>query len=148
MSFDEIILAGITIVFSVICSVKDLKTKSVPNMILITGILLVLCYRFIFFHSMSEMIYCLITAACTGGFYFLIRCITAGRLGMADVLFGIFQGLVLDCNITAIFLCIMIECGFALVAFFVFRKKAKLKKIPFIPFMACGLIISYLIKIF
>lgn len=145
MSFDTIILAVIAVVYSVVCSVCDIKTKNVPNRILIAGIILILCCRFLLCYPISEQIACLIMAAITGLFYFFIRCITHGRLGRADVCFGLFQGAVLGNNLMAIFVCLMIECVFSAVFFCIIGKKAEKQEIPFIPFMSFGLIISFLI---
>ena len=133
-----------TVVFSAACSWQDIKTNSVPNWLLASGIILSILYRFIF--ERPELYYSfqigLITGFAAGLFYFIIRSITKQKLGMADVWFGIVQGLLLTPE--HLFLCVMIECVSAGFVFLILINR-KIQKLPFIPFMSLGLITSFLI---
>ena len=132
----------VIVLFSIICSVCDIRAKSVPVWLLVTGPSVTAIFKLIFERPFNG--WWLITAAGAGLFYFIVRLVTRGKLGMADVLFGVFQGMVLSSQ--HLLLCILIECGFAALAFFIIHKRASGKSLPFIPFMAGGLIISYLIS--
>ena len=132
----------ILVLFSIVCSLWDIKNKAVPVWLLLIGPVLIAIFKLIFVHPFE--VWWLITAAGAGLFYFIVRLITRGKLGMADVLFGVFQGMVLSSP--HLLLCILIECGSATLAFFIIHKRASGKSLPFIPFMAGGLLISYLIS--
>ena len=143
MSGCNIILISVTAVFCVICSIFDIRTKTVPNWLLFAGITAALLFQ-IFFNRALLLQY-IITGFCTGFFYFVIRIITHKKLGMADVLFGIIQGLLLTPRF--IFFSIIVECIIASCVFTSLQKRG-VKNIPFIPFMAFALVISLLIYYF
>ena len=84
----------------------------------------------------------IISSMICGLFYFVVRKITKGKLGPADVWFGFFQGLFLVPMILP--LCFGIE---ALAALCVINKRFGKVKFPFIPFMAAGLIAAYIIQL-
>ncbi len=159
----EITYVAIIFLFSLTCAILDIKEKKVPVFILICAIVAGLVLRCVFdIQHLCLSIFCGVGA---GLFYFIIRMITHGRLGMADVLFGVFQGVILFPF--QLFVCVVIECSCAASCFLIlkFRQKnapgveqgrasgqrleqgtAPVKeRIAFIPFMAGGLIISYLI---
>ena len=75
-----------------------------------------------------------------GLFYFIVRKITKGKLGMADVWFGFFQGIFLSPILIPI--CLGIE---SIAALILINKKFGKERFPFIPFMSLGLIASYII---
>ena len=92
--------------------------------------------------SLHEMWIFILSSMILGALYFLIRKITKDKLGPADVWFGFFQGLFL--HPLMLWVCLAIETVLALC--FTFRKN-KQAPLPFIPFMATGLVISYIIQL-
>ncbi len=134
----SIVLFFIILIFSLILSVQDIKRMTVNIFILGAGILAGLSCHLIFVHE-AMWIY-IISGLLMGGFYFTVRKITKGKLGMADVCFGFFQGLFLVPKMIP--LCLGIEC---LAALCFMKKKTDRKTFPFIPFMSIGLIITYVI---
>ncbi len=133
----SIVLFFIILIFSLILSVQDIKRMTVNIFILGAGILAGLSCHLIFVHE-AMWIY-IISGLLMGGFYFTVRKITKGKLGMADVCFGFFQGLFLAPKMIPV--CLGIECLAALCMIKRFGKE----KFPFIPFMAAGLIITFVI---
>ena len=105
-----------------------------------SSIFFALLCQFIF--ALHEMWIFIISSIILGAIYFLIRKITKDKLGPADVWFGFFQGLFL--HPLMLWVCLAIETVFALC--FTFRKN-KQAPLPFIPFMATGLVISYIIQL-
>ena len=146
----ELIYAAVVFLFSLACADQDIREKRVPNLVLITAIVCGLILRCVF--DIQNLWLSALCGLGAGLFYFIVRLITRGRLGMADVLFGVFQGVILFP--VPLFVCVLIECLSAAVWFLILRLKhrdatgEKSGRIAFIPFMAAGLIISYLISIF
>ncbi len=159
----DLTYAAVVFLFSLFCAVQDIKEKKVSVFILISAIAAGLILRCLFdIQHLWLSIFCGVGA---GLFYFIVRMITRGRLGMADILFGVFQGVILFPM--QLFVCILIECSCAASCFLFlkFRQKnapgveqgrasgqrleqgtAPVKeRIAFIPFMAAGLIISYML---
>ena len=134
---------AIVILFSLICSVCDIRTKAIPVWLLIAGLAVTAGFKLIFIRPFD--LWWLITAAGCGLFYFMVRLLTRGKLGVADIFFGVFQGMLLA--LPYLLLCILIECGCSALVFFILHKKRGGQAIPFIPFMAVGLLISFVISI-
>ena len=162
----EITYAAIIFLFSLTCAILDIKEKKVPVFILICAIAAGLILRCLFdIQHLWLSIFCGVGA---GLFYFIVRMITHGRLGMADVLFGVFQGVILFPF--QLFVCFLMECAGAGGFFLILKLRHKNEsgdgkvrevgssqrqrvtqkygRIAFIPFMAFGLIISFLIFLF
>ncbi len=129
---------SIILFFSLILSWQDLKQKSVKIYIQILSIFFALILQLIFFHT--KILIIILTSSASGAFYFLVRKITKNKLGMADVLFGIFQGLFLLPKLIP--LCIGLE---VLIALFL-NRKSKNKSFAFIPCMASALIITFVLQ--
>ena len=106
-----------------------------------SSIFFALLCQFIF--ALHEIWIFIISSLILGAIYFLIRKITKDKLGPADVLFGFFQGLFL--HPIMLWVCLAIETVLALI---IENKKIGHNKFPFIPYMAAGLIVAYLIQIF
>ena len=87
----------------------------------------------------------LISSLLFGALYFLIRKITKNKFGTGDVLFGFFQGLFLLPQLLPV--CLGTETIIALCYIFIINKSNKKAPLPFIPFMATGLILSYIIQL-
>ena len=137
---NQIFSFSIILIFSLFLSVQDVKKMSVNLYILWTAILAALACQVIFTRE-TAWIYILSGMLC-GTFYFIVRKITNGKLGTADVLFGIFQGLFLVPKLLP--LCFGIEC---LVTLFVINQRLGKEKFPFIPFMSVGLIATFIIQV-
>ena len=140
----DLYFAVIVFLFSLACADQDIKEKKVPNLVLISAIASGLVLRCVF--DINNLWLSALCGTGAGLFYFLVRLITHGRLGIADVLFGVFQGLIIFP--LSLLICLLIECAAAGAWFLILKLRHKnLTRVPFIPFMAFGLIISYLISI-
>ena len=137
---NQIFSFSIILIFSLFLSVQDVKKMSVNLYILWAAILSALVCQVIFTRE-TAWIYILSGILC-GAFYFIVRKITKGKLGTADVLFGIFQGLFLVPKLLP--LCFGIEC---LVTLFVINQRLGKERFPFIPFMSVGLITTFIIQV-
>lgn len=126
------------IVFSVIMSVQDFKKMSVTGWIFYLSWAVALLNHVIFnrqdifLYGLSTIIFAAV--------YFVVKILSKNKFGIGDVYFGIFQGItgILPKNI---WICVSLETILALI--FILIKKDR--KIPFIPFMALGMIITYFI---
>ena len=130
----QIVSFSIILIFSLILSVQDLKRQSVMLYVQAISILCAIVCQVIFLRA--ECWIYILTSLFMGGFYFFVRMITKNKLGMADVWFGIFQGLFLTPFFVPV--CLGIEAVAALCMI----KKIGRKTFPFIPFMSLGLIIT------
>ena len=77
-----------------------------------------------------------------GAFYFAVRMIARGKLGMADVWFGIFQGFFLVPKMIPVCRGVVVIISLCAV-----NKRFGKEKFPFIPFMAVGLFAAYIIQL-
>ena len=134
------------IFFSLLCTIQDLKERKVSVLVLVLGIVIAFIFQ-LHIQGLRNSWLCALFPLGTGLFYFLVRCLTQKKLGMADLLFGAFKGLVLCPGWPYVFASILIECLFAFFAFMIYRKKDKGRPLPFIPFMASGLLITYILSI-
>ena len=139
VGFYQIVSFSIILIFSLILSLQDIKKMAVSIFIQWLAIFAALVCHLIFARE-TIWIYILSSLIC-GAFYFAVRKITKGKLGMADVWFGFFQGVFLLPKLLPV--CFGIE---ALAALCIMKKNDR-KTFPFIPFMSFGLVISYIIQI-
>ena len=130
------------LIFSELLSVYDIKNFSVPLWGLILGTVGLVVLRIIFY--INTVYLYLISAAILTLLYFIVKLITHGKLGTGDVLFGLFQGL--GFRPQFIWVCLLVEAVTGLIFFLIRRSNPK--KMPFIPFMALGLLVSFLIDCF
>ena len=137
--FYKFVLFFIMLIVSLILSLQDLKQMAVRTYILWAGLLAALGCHLIF--AREAMWIYIFSCMLMGAFYFAVRIITRGKLGMADVWFGFFQGLFLVPKMIPV--CLGIE---SLAALCVIKKFGK-EKFPFIPFMSAGLISAFIIQI-
>ena len=137
-----IIILCFILIFSGLLSVYDIKNFSVPLWGLILGTVGLVVLRIIFY--INTVYLYLISAAILTLLYFIVKLITHGKLGTGDVLFGLFQGL--GFRPQFIWVCLLVEAVTGLIFFLIRRSNPK--KMPFIPFMACGLLVSFLIDCF
>ncbi|MBO4628769.1 MAG: prepilin peptidase [Treponema sp.] len=147
-SLSFIIILCFILISSVLLSVYDIRNFSVPLWALILGTVGFLVLRIIFY--INTVYLYLISAAILTMLYFIIKLITHGKLGTGDILFGLFQGL--GFRPQFIWICLAVEAVIGLIFFLIchYRKgnSSNAKKMPFIPFMACGLLVSFLIDCF
>ena len=154
MNFFNFSLFAIIFCVCAICSVWDLKTMKVPDFVIFIGIAAIIFCNLFFSEagtvfSLSKLMQSVLTGVLTGLFYFIVKIICRGKLGNGDILFGIFQGVCLTPK--GVVFCLAIEVLSA--AAFVLIKKILCKesasysseKKPFVPFMAAGLLISYIV---
>lgn len=136
----QIFLFVIALAFSLILSVQDIKKMAVSIYIQWIAIFFALACHLIFARE-GMWLYILSSMFC-GAFYFAVRKITRGKLGLADVCFGFFQGLFLVPKLLP--LCFGIEC---LAVLCIINRKIGKEKFPFIPFMSAGLIAAFIIQV-
>lgn len=134
----QIISFSIILTFSLILSIQDIKHMSVKIYLIWLSILCAIICHLIF--SRETIWLNILSSIIMGLFYFIVRKITKGKLGMADVWFGFFQGIFLSPILIPI--CLGIE---SIAALIIINKRFKKQRFPFIPFMSFGLIASYLI---
>lgn len=142
MSAGEIILSVNVVAVCLICSLFDIRAKSVPNYVLASSLAFTLIFTFLFARPVFPG--CLLSAGLAGLFYFTVRLVSHKKLGFADVLFGIFQGLVL--SVTGLFICVAAECFAAFILFLFFSKRNSVsfaQSFVFIPCMSFGTIFAY-----
>ena len=137
-SIPFIIILCFILIFPVWLSVYDIKTLSVPLWCVLLGTAGLLAARIIFYTSIFYLY--IISSAVLTLIYFLIKIITHGKLGTGDILFGLFQGL--GFRPQFIWICLTVEVVAGLIFFLI---KRGTKKMPFIPFMASGLLVSFII---
>ena len=141
MTLYQIVSSAIILIFSIILLVQDIKRMEVGIYIQWASIFCALICHIIF--AREQMWIFIISSMILGTIYFAIRKITKNRLGPADVWFGFFQGLFL--YPIMIWVCLAIETVLALV---IENKKIGHKQFAFIPYMAAGLIVAWLIQFF
>ena len=141
--FSIVIPAVIILVFSIISSIYDIKFLAVPLWPCITGIILLLAARIIFYTQNCYLYF--LSAALLTIIYFAVKLVTKNKLGTGDILFGVFQGL--GFRPQFIWICLLCETILALIFFMIKKSHSQdeTKKMPFIPFMASGLFVSFVI---
>ena len=137
----QIVSFSIILIFSLILSIQDIKHQTVEIHILGLSIFCTLICHIIF--AREDMWLYIISSMIMGTFYFIVRKITKGKLGPADILFGFFQGLFIIPKLLPF--CLIIEDCLALI---LINKKLIKAPIAFIPSMSFGLIVCYIIQIF
>ena len=140
ISLYQIVSFSIILIFSLILSIQDIKTKSVSLFIQWASVFAALICHMIF--AREGMWINIISSMIMGSLYFAVRKVTKGKLGAADVWFGFFQGLFIIPQLIPF--CLIIEDCLALI--FINKRYVK-EPFPFIPFMSIGLVISYIISI-
>ncbi len=136
----QLLLFSIIVIFSLILSAQDIKRMAVEIYLQWAGIITALACHLIF--ARDTMWIYVLSGTLMGAFYFGVRMITKGKLGMADIWFGLFQGLFLVPKMIPV--CLGIEC---LAALCVINKRFGKEEFPFIPFMSAGLIAAYIIQL-
>lgn len=128
------------LIFSVIASIQDIKKQKVWNLVIFSGIFAVLFLNLLLNHKNLPAVF--LSAFVYGFFYFCVKVISKDRFGIADIYFGIFQGICLSVKILP--LCVLLEVVLALV---ILNKRLCKGGFPFIPFMAASLVICNLLQL-
>lgn len=134
MALNSVLLLSVIVVFSVFCSIQDIKHMKVSNYSLWCACGAVFILQIVFDYR-TCWIY-ILSGVLSGLLYYIVRIVSKEKLGMADVYFGIFQGLCLPFLMIPV--CIAVEILLVLL----FIPILKNKKFPFIPFMSTSLIIT------
>lgn len=134
----DYIFLFIIMIYCFLCSVQDIRKLAVSNWLLYSGIAVVLSLRII--ENWQNSPFFILSAILFFLFYLLVRRVTGNKFGMADVIFGLFQGLCVEIFLLPV--CVLLE---VILVFVVFNKKLKNRKmkIPFIPFMSVSLLITF-----
>lgn len=138
----EILQFCVIFIFSLICSVQDIKHRNFPFFVIVLSYISAVAIHLlfapeIFFHRLSS-------ALLFGLFYLIIKIITKNQIGLGDILFAVFQGFFL--KIQFLPLTVILSIIFALLFYFIFVQRNKQKQIPFIPCMSLSLIITFFIS--
>ena len=129
--------------FSITLSIYDIKSCTVPVWIIITGAAAFFIERLIF--EAGTLPLYMLSSILLFVIYMIVKISTRNKLGMGDVLFGIFQGF--GFKPWYIWLCLAFET-FTALAFYLLTRSKRTKKMPFIPFMASGLLIAFIVDCF
>lgn len=140
MTLKIAIQLSVILFFSILCSIQDIKSRRVNNFLSAAAIISQLILNLIF--APDDFFMYLITSLIASALYFAVRLISQKKLGPADIFFAAFQALCLPPY--QFFFCTLISIVSALISGLTIYKK---QKIPFIPFMAMGLFLSYLFLI-
>ena len=135
----KLLSLAVLLFFSIILSLQDLKRMSVNVFLQILAILSAVLCQLLF--AKKETGLYLLSALLMVAFYYIVRKISKGKLGAGDILFGCFQGLFLKPLYLPV--CMAIEVFTSLLFI---KKYDKEKAFPFIPFMAIGLILTWLLQ--
>lgn len=130
---------------SIILSIQDIRRYNYSNLILILASWLIVVSH-LFFNFSESYLYAF-RAVIGFCFYYCIRKMSKGKLGWGDIFFGAFIGICVP-NIFYFIISIFIELIAAGLLLFILDKKNKKitllpGKLPFIPFMSIGFVISY-----
>ena len=123
-------------------SFEDIKSLKIRNFWFYLSYLFIFTFHLVF--NLDSIFYYLISIVLMS--FCLLPCfLLKNKIGKGDFLFGIFQGMCLLPK--QVFLCVFFEIITVLI--FVFnlvlaKKFDKNKRIPFIPFMSVGLVLSSL----
>lgn len=136
MELWRILVFLLILIFSGIASFQDIKEQKVWNFLIFGGIFFVFLINLLL--NRENLLNLIFSSLVYGIFYFVVKLITKGKLGNADIYFGVFQGICLDVKLLPI--CVLVEVILALV---ILHKRLGYGYFAFIPFMSGGLIISY-----
>jgi leader peptidase (prepilin peptidase) / N-methyltransferase len=127
-------------VIGVISSTEDVRFGRISRILLLSGIAGILCYKFFFIKHffINSLTGCVIGLIV----FYLARVITKGKLGLGDIWVSGFIGACL--GMYGWFLSNFISCVVAFLFIIIFNKN----KIPFVPFLFGGAILTVMINHF
>lgn len=144
----EILNFEILIVFGYILTVQDLRTKSVPNLILLT-MLAIWCMVQIplvvsdFDRGLGNLISAVMGGAIGGGVFLLVYIISRHGLGAGDVKFMAIAGLYLGMNLVMSSMLIgSILSAITGIVLLCMKKISKKDEIPLVPFLYMGILLT------
>lgn len=132
-------LAGciIFIFFSIPIIIQDIKHQRIPDIYTFVGIavLLIICG----FGAVLSLKDTFIGIMAGFSFFFLVRVVTKGKLGLGDVKYAAFLGGILGLRLWLASVLIASLCGLGVCFLLILMKKMNRRdRIPFAPFMAAG----------
>ena len=147
----------IILIISLVCSFQDIKYKLISNWIIFTGSGLMLACNFIF--QRDSLLVSLFSSIFMLLIFLLARIRLVGKLGWGDIYFSVFIGLSLPFLYSMLAILIATITAFMYILLISIINNCKYKnkkigdqllliKIPFIPFLSIGLIVSFLFKSF
>ncbi|MCR5605462.1 MAG: hypothetical protein K6F69_01425 [Treponema sp.] len=139
----HLVCLAIILNFSIILSIQDIKSMSVSLYIQLGSIFAALICQLIF--ARNEIRIYIISSLILGALYYAVRKITKNKLGLADVWFGLFQGLFLTPKMISLCLAAEVILAFCLVS--ILNKKMGKKPFPFIPYMTFGLLVAFVVQV-
>lgn len=143
MDLVKILIFMVIAAVSGIASLQDIKWQKVHNLVIFSGIFAVFLINLVL--NRGFLIESLLSAFIYFMFYFVVKLMSKGKFGNADLYFGIFQGLCLPIKMLP--LCVLLETLLAYFFILIFKKRMKDNPLPFIPFMATSLIICNFLQL-
>ena len=131
---------AVILIFSVIASIQDIKGRPVWHLLIFGGIFAVFLINLLL--NRENLLIVLLSVFVYGSFYFVVKLVSKGKFGNADIYFGIFQGICLPVKMLP--LCVFSE---VILALLILNKGLKKGAFPFIPFMATSLIICNFLQL-
>lgn len=132
---------------SIVLSLEDYLTAYINVILIFTGFIILFLLRIINFSFLRAVLFLFQGGLCMS-FYIAIYFLSDKKLGPGDILFGFFSGFSI---LRWDFLWLSTVLSYAF--FEIFYSVCKLKKInlqnkriPFIPFMSAGLIVTYILS--
>lgn len=144
----KFIIITIFLIISIFLSYCDIKTYQIniiPNYL---GI--VLCFFVYLCFDKKELVNHICGLICMVLMFLLIKIINKEKLGSGDIHYSLFCGLISGVPgfIISGLITSFIGIIYYIVLYLVFKQEIKNKPIPFIPFMATGTIISFMLIYF
>ena len=138
----QFLIGLVIIVLLVFSAVFDLKYMILPDFS--TIILIIIAFAGVIFDEKNIIPY-LLSAVCASGFLLFLHVVTKGKgMGMGDVKYALFMGLLLgpEKTIIAFYVAFITGAVAGLVLIF-FRKMGRKSAIPFGPFLILGTLVSW-----
>lgn len=129
----------IFILISLILSYSDFKTYHIPLIPLYLGIISYILISIIFYREI--IVNHLIGMILMGVFFFLMRVLTKGGMGLGDIQYALYCGLI--SGVPYFIYASLISSVIGIIMYFVFYSKSK--KIPLIPAMMLGTVFMIVI---
>lgn len=144
MQIGNFLMEVIFFIFLCLCSVFDIRKREIPLVILIAGILAGLGIDLWQIWKGLELAAEIGAALLPGTFFLLLSFCTREKVGYGDGLLLIIMGLFLGFGRCFLVLCISLvfSSAFALILL-VFRKAGRNSRLPFLPFLAVGMGVSF-----
>lgn len=142
-SIAKALVIGVCFIVLLALSAIDFKYKAVPDSLLWTSIILSLIYSLMFEFDFSGAIGGAILAASFAALRFIVSfALKREAMGSADIFIAFVMGAILGTKLA--FVAVYFAAIFTIPAYILVRKKNY--ELPFVPFLALGLLATYLCK--